>query len=509
MDSGDDQTFSQNIGPKEVQNITITEDADTTYIKAGVLKITIPNDIKIIFNAKLTASEISVAGTAQSFNRVDINPLVAFEDKDKTMVIPILEDFEPGDTMVLRGVYFEGFHESPSTSTFVYMTLESGETVNDLAYIFIQSGSTVDSHTTRIPSDIVISDVETGVKVTWTDPTDLDLQYVNILRGKNGAPVTAEIYEDIKAGVEEYVDTDVVEGDVVEYILYSTDGRNRSENSERMLFTVGSSVEEEAAAEVVVEQDPVSGADEDSAVEAVEEAAEDEDAETADTTEKDPDIEEAEDATDKTIEEETSVIEAPKPKESFSDIENHWAKDFILGLATESIVSGDPKGTFRPDEGLNRAEAAAMLHRVIKLEESMADSSVEMQKPFSDVALDSWYINYVFDLKELGLVKGNPDGTYMPEKSINRAEFLQIAMNTYKFLADKELKDKIVLLEEGGKTGAYIDIENDAWYASVVTVATELNFVSGSESPEGKQFKPGADITRAEATKILFQMFVH
>ena len=150
-----------------------------------------------------------------------------------------------------------------------------------------------------------------------------------------------------------------------------------------------------------------------------------------------------------------------------------------------------------------------MLHRVIKLEESMADSSVEMQKPFSDVALDSWYINYVFDLKELGLVKGNPDGTYMPEKSINRAEFLQIAMNTYKFLADKELKDKIVLLEEGGKTGAYIDIENDAWYASVVTVATELNFVSGSESPEGKQFKPGADITRAEATKILFQMFVH
>src|SRR5690606_9395583 len=41
---------------------------------------------------------------------------------------------------------------------------------------------------------------------------------------------------------------------------------------------------------------------------------------------------------------------------SFSDIENHWAIDYINSAAVKGWVNGYPSGTFMPDQYITRAE---------------------------------------------------------------------------------------------------------------------------------------------------------
>lgn len=49
----------------------------------------------------------------------------------------------------------------------------------------------------------------------------------------------------------------------------------------------------------------------------------------------------------------------------FTDISEHWAADCISRSAERGIVNGYPDGTFRPDDGISRAEAMAMVNRVL------------------------------------------------------------------------------------------------------------------------------------------------
>ena len=50
---------------------------------------------------------------------------------------------------------------------------------------------------------------------------------------------------------------------------------------------------------------------------------------------------------------------------SFSDIEGHWAKQWILSSASRGFINGYPDGTFRPDNKITRAEAMTLTNRVL------------------------------------------------------------------------------------------------------------------------------------------------
>ena len=48
---------------------------------------------------------------------------------------------------------------------------------------------------------------------------------------------------------------------------------------------------------------------------------------------------------------------------------------------------------------------------------------------FSDVAKDSWYYEYVTPLAAKGIIAGYPDGTFLPQNNITRAEFLKLLVD--------------------------------------------------------------------------------
>ncbi|MDD3269692.1 MAG: carboxypeptidase regulatory-like domain-containing protein, partial [Syntrophomonadaceae bacterium] len=68
----------------------------------------------------------------------------------------------------------------------------------------------------------------------------------------------------------------------------------------------------------------------------------------------------------------------------FSDLTGHWAERQILELAGQGLVQGSD-GKVRPDEKINRAEFAALLVRMLKLE-SQGNSL-----PYRDLNREAWY----------------------------------------------------------------------------------------------------------------------
>lgn len=50
------------------------------------------------------------------------------------------------------------------------------------------------------------------------------------------------------------------------------------------------------------------------------------------------------------------------------DVENHWAKEAVVAMSLAGLVKGYPDQSFRPDDGVKREEAVAMLVRLLGLE---------------------------------------------------------------------------------------------------------------------------------------------
>lgn len=303
-----------------------------------------------------------------------------------------------------------------------------------------------------------------GVDLTWADPSNSDLNYIQVVRskGKDVAPVS--VYTTVAKGIQKYTDTDVKEGEVVNYKIkaYDTSG-NASVYTDDISLTVKAGASVETTVKTTTE--------------------------TTTTTEEDTAVEE--DAEVTTTTDSTVAVE-------LKDIATHWATDEITALVEMEIVKGNPDGSFKPDNALNRAEAATLLFRVLGMDEE--EMSAPEDKPFSDVAVDAWYAIYVDTLKGLEVIKGNPDGTYAPGKNINRAEFLTLAMNAYYYMMAEEMGEVTV-------TGEFSDLDKSAWYAKTVSKAFEMKFVSGSACGEKKCFNAGSNITRAEATVMLYNIF--
>jgi len=463
INSGIIQRFDENQTSEQLRDITITESNSEPVITEGELRITLPDSIEVLFNISLSEG-VLLSGTAVDSGKIDASPVYSWDDGDKSIVFPVLEDFEAGEYVVIKNLFVEGFNSPSSASDHILLTVSgSDESYEDEYTLSISSSTIEDTREPDLPSDISIISTESGVEITWSDPTDLDLDAIEILRGLSPGPVDGNYYARVLAGEEYYIDTAVEEGDELTYILRTFDGQNTSENSESFTVTYNVPVEEE----IVEEEEEV--------IEEEEEVVEEEVVE----------------------EEEEEVIVVTV---DFDDLDGHWGEDAVEELAAESIVEGDPDGSFRPDDSLNRAEAATLMARVMYEWVEFEALAADYESPFSDLSDEDWYFEDVINLYSYGAVDGNPDGTFAPANNINRAEFLQLAVNLYEALNEELYSDDV-------STDYFSDIVSSDWYYRAVAVAANEGWVQGSECDGEACFMPANEITRAEAAQILHNIF--
>jgi len=175
----------------------------------------------------------------------------------------------------------------------------------------------------------------------------------------------------------------------------------------------------------------------------------------------------------------------------FKDIPaSHLAHVAINYLSDAGILKGYADGTFQPDKLVNRVEALKVI-----LEEATTKLSEDTSgAAFKDTDPAQWYGKYLATAKGLGIVNGNPDGTFAPSSQVKRAAFMKMLLETNHFKKDK-----------WGDQDYYKDVPKTAWYAPYMNYAGK----SGLILPDVKgDLKPDQELTRAEVAEILYVMRV-
>lgn len=145
-----------------------------------------------------------------------------------------------------------------------------------------------------------------------------------------------------------------------------------------------------------------------------------------------------------------------------------------------AFMRGDQAGAFRPDDNLTRAEAAQIFYNLLT-DKTPGDKAVS----FPDVPAGVWYAKAANVLASYGIIKGLPDGTFGPERSISRAEFAALAC-------------RFDELTTG--TATFSDVDESHWAYQYIAFAAEKGWVTGYTDGT---FRPGNNITRCEVVALI------
>jgi uncharacterized repeat protein (TIGR02543 family) len=111
---------------------------------------------------------------------------------------------------------------------------------------------------------------------------------------------------------------------------------------------------------------------------------------------------------------------------TFSDAENHWAKDAINNMGSRMIVYGVDGVNFAPDENMTRAEFAAVIVRSLGLNPGVGENS------YDDIGATAWYSAYVETATSYGIINGYDDGTFRPDDLITREQAMTMLARAMK-----------------------------------------------------------------------------
>lgn len=116
----------------------------------------------------------------------------------------------------------------------------------------------------------------------------------------------------------------------------------------------------------------------------------------------------------------------------------------------------------------------ALLLAVSLLLSAIPASAVTGQsKTFSDVKADDWFKPYVDKLSAWGIINGYEDGTFGPNKTLTRAEFLTMIFNAGNTLT-------MMYVDENGQPGNYEDIRNVHWAQPYWNALNDAGIIAGS-----------------------------
>lgn len=179
-----------------------------------------------------------------------------------------------------------------------------------------------------------------------------------------------------------------------------------------------------------------------------------------------------------------------------TDIEGNWAKDAILTLYKQGVISGYPDNTFHPNDPVTRAQMAKIYAAasgiVLRNDEDTILSSFHDDKFIQD-----WSRTSIAEMAQNNVMKGYANGNFSPNDPVTRQQMATILANgdVYASYANVDLsrfQDQHVIADWARKYvayGLYSDgmqgsYENGAWY-----------------------FRPEANLTRAEAASLMVRTF--
>ena len=175
----------------------------------------------------------------------------------------------------------------------------------------------------------------------------------------------------------------------------------------------------------------------------------------------------------------------------FPDVPNsYWASCDIDKLAMNNVVVGYPDGMFRPGKDITRAEFATMLVKGFNLD----DCGLPRRAIFKDVPTHNWANAAIAKAVDEDLLAGYPNGRFMPNKKVTRAEALTSIAKGMTCEMDECKADEIL--------SKYSDGASVPGWARI-PIAKSLQNGALKDSRNPNMIYPNREATRADVATML------
>jgi hypothetical protein len=165
----------------------------------------------------------------------------------------------------------------------------------------------------------------------------------------------------------------------------------------------------------------------------------------------------------------------------FADVSDHWAAGAIGRLSEQNFISGYGDYFFRPDQGITRAEAAALIAKAIPLRQGKKVN-------FTDVKLGFWGYSAISQVASGGIMDGYPDRSFAPDQWVTRREMAAMMARILQMKPSASIEPP------------FNDIKQGDWAYGVLNTLKTSGRIDGYEDGN---FEPDRVSTRAEFAVML------
>ena len=178
-----------------------------------------------------------------------------------------------------------------------------------------------------------------------------------------------------------------------------------------------------------------------------------------------------------------------------------WAQNPTNTLASRLVLTTKTGTTIKGDEQITRSETATLLVRTLGV---MADASGA--SPFFDMISSDSYYNAVMSAYSYQLILGLPDGTFMPDKKLTRAEAMTIMARAMRFMDGKSVSasSEMSLSEATSVLSKFTDAASvDDWAKVDIAECVKAGVVNGDNHG---RVNPKSYVTRAELIQLMYNL---
>jgi hypothetical protein len=174
---------------------------------------------------------------------------------------------------------------------------------------------------------------------------------------------------------------------------------------------------------------------------------------------------------------------------NFTDIDGSFAKDAILKLAEQGIITGKGDGQFNPSSAITRQDFAIILAKSLKLDLTQPPATAT----FSDIPNDHYAFAAVEAAAKAGLIQGLGDGSFGRGANLSRQDMAVIFGRALNLVSGEDHMS-------GGRANlGFSDSSKIAEYAKdAVGAAFKLGYIGGSNGA----FDPNGSATREQVASL-------
>jgi hypothetical protein len=188
----------------------------------------------------------------------------------------------------------------------------------------------------------------------------------------------------------------------------------------------------------------------------------------------------------------TALTVLPSDLRAYSDVaQDAWEYEAVVSLSEKGVLAGYPDNSFRPGQGITRAEFAKVTCLAFNL---------DLQNPpisqFPDVPSTFWAFPYIEACAREGIVQGFPDGAFRPQDPVSKEQMVAV-------LIRKVWQEDLFFPPEA----SFIDVPPTRWSFGSVETAIVVPLFSSDEIPivRNGEFQPQQPATRAQVSVMVWR----